>query len=475
MGSALSIARADGCPVDHENMSPEQIKAFMSQYNQDALPREHPMRVKEEERVEDDKVKDDKPDGVHEIGDGNKVEPHRSDDKQTEMFDVYGQKLDSANMMPATPNQLPSPGQKETLSTDRVMSTIPKSGNDGEATWLYPSPQMFFNALKRKGKASDVTESDVPTVVAVHNRMNEQTWKDVLQWEERFHCDECTTPKLKRFLGRPHDLSPVARFRSMFRGYPKPFDRHDWIVDRCGQRDVRYVIDYYYTEGPDPIEIHVRPALDSLSAAYDRFRSGIAFAQRSLFPSTPFQKGGETTSAPRQSLPTSPAAAIPRAQGGEDSLSFLLPRFVKGDQLDPEEFSFLTELNPDKISTISEDVTSRCKDVHEAFITVAQSPSDQKALEQANISLNYCMAQTICKQQAKGFMTALESDGDVSNAYANMTDCLDRFQIMARRAMLEAAGIEQSGPEFAVGEVPSVASTPQPAVSSSVEPENPSS
>lgn len=29
--------------------------------------------------------------------------------------------------------------------------------------------------------------------------------------------------------------------------YPEPFDRHDWIVDRCGT-EVRYVIDYYYNE-----------------------------------------------------------------------------------------------------------------------------------------------------------------------------------------------------------------------------------
>jgi cytochrome c heme-lyase len=26
-----------------------------------------------------------------------------------------------------------------------------------------------------------------------------------------------------------------------------PFDRHDWIVDRCG-KEVRYVIDFYFNE-----------------------------------------------------------------------------------------------------------------------------------------------------------------------------------------------------------------------------------
>ena len=27
-------------------------------------------------------------------------------------------------------------------------------------------------------------------------------------------------------------------------GYQAPFDRHDWVVDRCGTR-VEYVIDFY--------------------------------------------------------------------------------------------------------------------------------------------------------------------------------------------------------------------------------------
>jgi hypothetical protein len=38
--------------------------------------------------------------------------------------------------------------------------------------------------------------------------------------------------------------SPLARIRSWFTG-EMPFDRHDWVVDRCGQ-DVRYVIDFYF-------------------------------------------------------------------------------------------------------------------------------------------------------------------------------------------------------------------------------------
>lgn len=39
--------------------------------------------------------------------------------------------------------------------------------------------------------------------------------------------------------GRPQDYSPKARLLNLL-GYKLPFDRHDWIVDRCGQ-EVRLV------------------------------------------------------------------------------------------------------------------------------------------------------------------------------------------------------------------------------------------
>lgn len=51
--------------------------------------------------------------------------------------------------MPA-PNQKPSLGQPFTLSTQREKSTIPKAQCNGE-TWEYPSAQMFWNAMLRKG------------------------------------------------------------------------------------------------------------------------------------------------------------------------------------------------------------------------------------------------------------------------------------------------------------------------------------
>ena len=49
------------------------------------------------------------------------------------------------------PNQRPSPGQPFPLSTNRQTSSIPKGGVEGEEKWQYPSEQMFWNAMLRKG------------------------------------------------------------------------------------------------------------------------------------------------------------------------------------------------------------------------------------------------------------------------------------------------------------------------------------
>ena len=197
-----------------------------------------------------------------------------------------GNTMNSLNNIPANlSSTLPSPGQLSPISTRREPSTIAKSGTDG--TWTYPSPQMFYNALVRKGKAGDVSEGDMESVVSVHNAMNEKTWQRVLLWE-KLHCDSCPVgPKLLRFEGKPDDLSPRAMMYVMAGGQ-KPFDRHDWYIDRCGQQ-VRYVIDFYFDEAragdPDrQFLIDARPAMDNFGAALDTLKMNIytAFAAAGL-------------------------------------------------------------------------------------------------------------------------------------------------------------------------------------------------
>ena len=116
------------------------------------------------------------------------------------------------------------------------------------------------------------------SVVSIHNTVNEETWRRVLRWEE-LHRAECRDVRLARFRGRPNDASAKATLRGWL-GYAAPFDRHDWVVDRCG-KEVRYIIDFYEggreEEGagaPRAAAIHIdaRPALDSPGALLDRLR-----------------------------------------------------------------------------------------------------------------------------------------------------------------------------------------------------------
>lgn len=191
------------------------------------------------------------------------------------------QELNPNNMMPDIKNA-PHPDQSITLDTKKTNSSILKS--DGKSVWEYPSPQQFYNALKRKGW--DTREDDVETMVNIHNFLNEECWKQVIDWENKYHCECSNDRTLVKFRGRPTELSPKARLFTLF-GVEKPFDRHDWTIDRCG-KSVRYVIDYY---GGDEVEVDgspvfycdVRPALDSPGAFVDRAKSTFEGLRKWMF------------------------------------------------------------------------------------------------------------------------------------------------------------------------------------------------
>ena len=184
-----------------------------------------------------------------------------------------GGDLDPRNMMPPA-NQMPAADQPFPLPTNRQKSGIPRSGT--EDNWVYPSQQMFYNALRRKGwefGPDDLEQSDMDYIIKIHNANNENAWEEVLMWES-LHSDECKSPKLKSFGGKAKYFSPRARLRGWL-GYELPFDRHDWIVDRDG-KEVRYIIDYYDGE-MDPgshrfAQLDVRPAMDSFEAIADRMK-----------------------------------------------------------------------------------------------------------------------------------------------------------------------------------------------------------
>ena len=196
------------------------------------------------------------------------------------------------NLMPLEPRQQPSEGQPFDLSKDRQVSTIPKAEpkDESDKYWVYPSEQMFWNAMIRKGwkwqnavegkddeSGEKFSAKDMNDIIRIHNFNNELAWQEVLKWELSFHLDECPCgPSLKRFGGRAQDYSPRARIRNWL-GYELPFDRHDWIIDRCG-KEVRYIIDYYDSGHIDGQTgkfalLDVRPAYDSFEAVWDRMRA----------------------------------------------------------------------------------------------------------------------------------------------------------------------------------------------------------
>ena len=141
------------------------------------------------------------------------------------------------------------------LSEERIQSSIPSP----DSHWKYPSPKMFYDAMIRKGHSPNRTEMDV--IVDIHNSVNEQTWQYIRQWEDDPEI------KLVRFMGRPEDPSPKSIMNRIL-GYKRPFDRHDWWVQRRNGTIARYVIDFY----PANVGVHIdaRPAIDSIYALKQR-------------------------------------------------------------------------------------------------------------------------------------------------------------------------------------------------------------
>jgi len=171
----------------------------------------------------------------------------------------------SSSSSPPTPPPSPS-----SLSKDREVSSIPRA--DGEK-WVYPSQAQFYAAMARK--QYDPQESDMKVIVPIHNAVNERAWGEVMSWEAGQGGDKCGGVKLVSFQGRPGDLSPRARWKTLL-GYQAPFDRHDWVVERCGTR-IRYIIDFYTGRGTETnsnnlsFYLDVRPAYDNWEGVRMRF------------------------------------------------------------------------------------------------------------------------------------------------------------------------------------------------------------
>ncbi|KAK8215250.1 Cytochrome c1 heme lyase [Zalaria obscura] len=162
---------------------------------------------------------------------------------------------------PSAPVASAAAGSHSPANNEQESGSDAKSGN-----WIYPSEQMFFDAMKRKNY--DPQAPDMKSIVPIHNAVNEKAWQEIKAWEKGRGSEACGGPRLVSFSGQATALTPRARFNSLL-GYQPPFDRHDWIVDRCGQQ-IEYVIDFYSgrDEGKSGKSLNfyldVRPKLNSV-------------------------------------------------------------------------------------------------------------------------------------------------------------------------------------------------------------------
>jgi cytochrome c heme-lyase len=163
--------KMSGCPVDHtkfESNAPHPFNAKTAE----ACPVDHT-------KFDMSALSPDHPFYQH-------VQKHGPSQDQ-EPVEV----INPRNMMP-TLSQDPHPTQTVQLPTQRSISTIPKSastdmdpeayGDKEDKFWVYPSPQQFYNALKRKGW--ETPEDQVPVMVDIHNFLNEECWQEILKWEK---------------------------------------------------------------------------------------------------------------------------------------------------------------------------------------------------------------------------------------------------------------------------------------------------
>lgn len=128
--------------------------------------------------------------------------PHHADAKATDTSKKTDSKTEScgfnSQMMAAAQHaggwsvSTDSATIESRLSKTRVVSSIPKSDytpvhqQEAGGKWEYPSEEMYFKAMKRKGW--DPEAEQMKTIVAIHNTVNEQSWLEVSKWEAQHPC-----------------------------------------------------------------------------------------------------------------------------------------------------------------------------------------------------------------------------------------------------------------------------------------------
>ena len=93
--------------------------------------------------------------------------------------------LDSHREISTIPRSLSTAGKPLNAAERAALPSNAErdTGHDeASGNWIYPSQEMFFNAMKRKNW--DPKAEDMRMVVPIHNAVNERAWKEILDWEK---------------------------------------------------------------------------------------------------------------------------------------------------------------------------------------------------------------------------------------------------------------------------------------------------
>lgn len=296
---------------------------------------------------------------------------------------------------------------------------------------------MFYNALARKGKLEDTDEREIDNVVAMHNNMNEKTWRKVVEWEETLVPDSSGAPKLLKFQGRPSDLSPKAALKYYLFGHPLPYDRHDWTIVRDDGTTVRYVIDYYYDESrasddassamPNLEDAHatpsllvdVRPALDGPTQVWNRIVTmpyARRISQSTNFEPLPLRATGEMKAQVGESVHV--WQNIQAAVAGKGRTSGGVGGGDSNEQLDENQ---------------AMDLASSFAQIRTACRAAEQRVDECDTAEncaKASMGLTMCMGKILCPLQHNSLFQALSDDGSsnqearIEAAITTVSECV---------------------------------------------------
>ena len=130
--------------------------------------------------------------------------------------------------------------KSDALADDREVSSIPRTdlapppegaspanneqetGQSKSGNWIYPSEQMFFNAMKRK--KYDPKTRDMQAIIPIHNAVNERAWMEIKRWESGRGSEKYVLlASTVLFLSSPRSQSPC-------RSWSRPYARsHSYL------------------------------------------------------------------------------------------------------------------------------------------------------------------------------------------------------------------------------------------------------